>query len=297
MQSAVLALKELFTLANNICVQNDVKRKFDIEIINIKALRLSNKKTQQNHILIIPPNIEGYYYLEPDQFLINWIIKQHEQGCIICSICAGTFILAKTGLLDNREVTTHWMLANEFKQNFSKIRLNTNKIIINNGDIISAGGLMSWVDLGLELVTQFTNTKIMRELGKLLVVDTGLREQRYYKSFTPKLNHQDTAIIKSQHHIQKNFNKTITVKQLAALSFLGERTFLRRFFKATALTPNQYLQKTRVQKACEILESSSKTIENIAYQVGYQDSSAFRKTFIKIIGLTPKAFKNRFYKQ
>ncbi len=295
MQSAVFGLKEQFILASNLCQQNGMKQRFNVKIIELHELNLIKHSTKLQ-ILIIPPNVEGKYYLKPDKFLTDWINKQHIQGCIVCSICAGAFILAATDLLENNEVTTHWILASEFKQNYPLIKLNTNKILINNSDIISAGGLMSWIDLGLELVAQFSNANIMRQLGKLMVVDTGLREQQYYKSFTPKLNHGDETIIKAQHFMQTNFIQTISTKQLAALCFLGDRTFLRRFFKATAITPIQYLQKLRIQKACEILETSNQTIESIAYQVGYQDSSAFRKIFIKTTGLTPKAFKNRFYK-
>jgi transcriptional regulator GlxA family with amidase domain len=127
-------------------------------------------------------------------------------------------------------------------------------------------------------------------------VDTRPREQSYYQSFSPKLDHGDEAIIKAQHQLQRNFQQTVVIQQLADQSHLTGRTFLRRFVKATGLKPTQYLQRLRIQKACEIIETSTTSFEKIAAEVGYEDLSAFRKTFTKITGQTPTEFKKRFVK-
>ena len=300
MQSAVLGLKETFTLANNICEKTKLRLNFLIEIYTTdEILQNQNRQQQKNrqpqlHVIIIPPSINGDYYLKPDQAILDWLHKHHARGGVVCSVCAGTFILAATKLLQNREATTHWGLTTEFMEHFPQVLLNTNKILINDGDIITAGGLMSWMDLGLELVAQFTNTGVMRKLGKTMVIDTGQREQRYYQSFSPKLDHGDANILNTQHFIQANYNQPVSIATLSRLCSLGERTFLRRFVKATGIKPIQYLQRIRIQKACDLIESTNNTFDVISLKVGYEDSSAFRKTFVKIIGLTPKEFKNRF---
>ena len=177
---------------------------------------------------------------------------------------------------------------------FPKVSLEFESLLINDGDIISAGGVMSWIDLGLEIVAQFTKPHVMRALGKFLIVDTGKREQRYYGSFTPKLNHGNKQILQVQHYIQINYNKTLNVSMLAALACMSERTFLRQFTNSTTLKPIQYIQKLRVQKACELLESTTQNFEQIALNIGYDDVNSFRKVFIKIMGLSPTAFKARF---
>ena len=153
---------------------------------------------------------------------------------------------------------------------------------------------MSWVDLGLELVAQFTKTSTMRQLGKMLVVDTGGREQRYYQSFSPKWDHGDLAIVKAQQILQSRYKNGVSVKFLAEVAHLTERTFLRRFVKATGLKPNEYLQRIRIQKACELLEETNIPFEKIGFDVGYGDISACRKVFVKIMGLSPSAFRQRF---
>jgi len=106
----------------------------------------------------------------------------------------------------------------------------------------------------------------------------------------PRLRHGDSTILKCQHHLQRHFRNHLSVKGLADSCHLTERTFLRRFVRGTGFKPSEYLQQLRVSKACDILETTLNTVEKIAAQVGYDDVSAFRKVFIKIIGLTPVSF-------
>lgn len=291
MQSALHGLKEMFSMANMINAQSGGSQNFAVELYDISAI---GKRKSPLQIIIIPPNLEGDYYLSGAPELKDWIIRHHGAGAIICSVCAGAFILADTGLLQNRQATTHWGLALEFARKFPDIKLDINKILINDGDIITAAGLMSWVDLGLELVAQFMHPNIMRLLGKNLIVDTGLREQRYYQSFSPKLDHGDQVILKAQHYLQQHFHEGVTTTVLSSLCVLTGRTFLRRFVKATGLKPTQYLQRLRIQEACNLVETTNGTFESISLKVGYEDTSAFRKTFLKIVGLTPREFKGRF---
>lgn len=295
MLSAVQGLAEQFHLANKISVQNNMGDVFKINFCD--SQQLSEEQLHAGpplHVVILPPCLDDEYYSAPQSLLLQWLQRHHQQGAIICSICAGAFVLAQTGLLDGRQVTTHWALADEFSRRFPSVQVDTDKLLINDADIITAGGLMSWVDLGLELVAQFTNTQIMRQLGKYLIVDTGHREQRYYQSFNPPLNHGDKAILQIQHHLQRHYSEPVMIKELANQAHLTERTFLRRFVSATGFKPAQYLQRLRIHKACELIETSCLTVEGVAIEVGYEDLSAFRKTFIKIMGETPKEFKKRF---
>lgn len=296
MRTAVYGMEEVMILANEICATDHLPYSFQTQIISIDddTERLSTSLKTDFNIVVIPPCIGGSYYRESDAFLSEWLATQHKAGALICSACAGAFILADTGLLQNRPATTHWGLVEEFNDLHPAVYLQSEKILVNDGDLITAGGLMSWLDLALELVAQFTSSNVMRQLGKRLVIDTAPREQRYYESFLPKRNHGDAAITKAQYFIQMNFRKHLQVKEMAAFCALGSRTFLRRFTKATHYKPNEYIQRFRIQKACDYLETSTATVESISHNVGYEDINGFRKTFTKIIGLTPKAFRGRF---
>lgn len=290
LQSAIQGLKELLLLANKIAAENNADIHFTIDVI-----RHDQKDIPQTiDLVILPPNLDGTYFETPEPDLLQRIVNAHKNGAVICSACAGAFILAKTGLINNRTVTTHWQLEQRFGETFPSISLNVESLLINDGDIITAGGLMSWIDLGMEIVAQFAKPSVMRALGKFLIVDTGKREQKYYVSFSPKLDHGNKPILTVQHYIQANYSESLNVSVLAEKAFMTERTFYRQFTEATNLKPTVYVQKIRVQKACEMLESSSISFEQIALSVGYDDANSFRKVFNKIMGLSPSSFRARF---
>ena len=293
--SSVQGMSEQFYLANMMCRKHGLGDVFKTRICDSQQLdRVQQELPEFFNVIVLPPCLEEGYYLSPSDELVQWLQKQYDNGAILCSVCAGAFVLARTGLLSGRTVTTHWALADELAESFPDIKVDCNKLLINDTDVITAGGLMSWIDLGLELVAQFTNSQIMRELGKYLIVDTAPREQRFYQTFTPRLDHGDEVIVKAQHALHRDYQKTVVIKHLATLTHLTERTFLRRFVKATGLKPSHYLQQLRVQKACDLIERNAGSFEKIALDVGYEDISAFRKTFTKLTGQTPKEFKKRF---
>lgn len=304
MTSAVLGLMDMFHLANNVGARNartDLP-KFSLSrwqaddsvILRSDSLALVKEEEVFLDVVIVPPSISGTYYEAPQHALVDWLAKQHTRGAIACSACAGCFILAETGLLNGRRATTHWDFSSRFAQRFPRVGLDTDQALINDGDIITAGGLMSWMDLGLELVGQFTHPTVMIELGKFLVIDTGRREQRYYKKFVPRLGHGNAAVVKVQHHIHRHFQAELTIQALAGHCHLGERTLLRQFSNATGLTPTEYIQNVRVQKARELIETSKLPIEIVATRVGYEDAGAFRKIFKRLTGLSPREFRVRF---
>lgn len=294
LKSAVYGLSEMFALANRLCAEQSQAIKFETEIIELTSAGDIESNNKRYSAILLPPSIDNIFYLDPSPEIQDWLIKKHKQGSMLCSACAGAFILAATGLLDKREATTHWGLVSEFKQLHPAVRLNASKIMVNDQDVITAGGMLSWLDLGLELVAQFTSPVIMRQLGKILVVDTGEREQRYYQQFSPRLTHGDELILTVQQKLQTDYAQPIKIAQLAEFSCLTERTFLRRFFKATGLKPSEYLQRLRIQKACDLLESVPDSFEVVANKVGYEDINACRKIFVRIVGLTPREFRKRF---
>ncbi len=108
LQSAVQGLKEMFFVANSICAQQQLDIVFEVEIYNVEHIlalldknRLKEEKREGGplQVVILPPCLEGEYYFNPDQILTQWLQQQHAQGAILCSVCAGAFILASSGLL------------------------------------------------------------------------------------------------------------------------------------------------------------------------------------------------------
>jgi transcriptional regulator GlxA family with amidase domain len=229
----------------------------------------------------------------------QWLRQRHAEGATLCSVCAGAFVLAETGLLSGRQVTTHWSFAQALSQRFPDIEVDTDKMIVDDGDIITAGGIMAWTDLGLKLVDRLLGPAVMLETARFLLVDPPGREQRYYGNFSPNMRHGDEAVLKVQRWLQaleeeEGDLQPVSLSSMAERAGLEERTFLRRFHKATGFKPTEYFQHIRVSKARGLLELTNRNVDQVAWSVGYEDPAAFRKVFLKLMGLSPRDYRRRF---
>jgi len=244
--------------------------------------------------VIIPPALGTMPTGEAFAPIVKWLSDCHARGAVLASVCVGTFLLAQTGLLARRSATTHWSQAQLLAENFPEIHVDGDKLLIDDGDILTAGGVMAWADLGLRIVDRLLGSAAMLETARFLLVDPPEREQRYYSAFSPKLNHGDKTILEVQHWLQQDGDRHPTVALMAQRAGLEERTFLRRFQKATGLRPTEYCQHLRVGKAREMLETSQQSFDQVAWKVGYEDVGSFRKIFIRLTGLSPGDYRKRF---
>jgi transcriptional regulator GlxA family with amidase domain len=245
--------------------------------------------------LIVPPSLADP--IEPEQAApyAAWLRSFHASGGTLVSICAGAFLLGETGLLAGRTATTHWGLSERFASRFPDVRLDIDRLIVDEGDIVTAGGLMVWTDLGLKLVDRYLGSEVMLETARVLLVDPPGREQRYYSTFVPRLDHGDKAVLQVQHRLHALGAGDASLESLASRAGLEERTFLRRFRKATGLTTTEYQQQLKVNKARELLQFSALSADQVAWEVGYGDAGAFRKVFVRIVGLSPAEYRRRFH--
>jgi transcriptional regulator GlxA family with amidase domain len=244
--------------------------------------------------VIIPGSWQGQPPPDVIRCLVEGLIERHRSGTTLCSVCAGAFVLAASGLLAGRTATTHWSLTRKLAESFPDIHVDEERIIIEDGNFITAGGVLAWTDLGLRLVDRYLGPTIMLATAKYMLADPPGREQRYYSNFAPRLHHGDAAVLKVQHWLQTQAAMQPKTAEMASMGGLEERTFLRRFQKATGLKPTEYNQRLKVGKAREMLEFTNHTIDQIAWAVGYEDSRSFRKVFRKIVGLAPGDYRRRF---
>ncbi|MGP9688909.1 GlxA family transcriptional regulator [Psychrobacter sp. AOP22-C1-C5] len=302
--AAVLGLTDLLVVASKIAA----KRQDTTDLpLQVSHWELSGSERQPTRTfssnpnlsgsvsaLIIPPTLEEPIGAEAATPWIKWLKDHHSEGVILCSVCAGAFLLGETGLLSKRKATTHWGYVETFSNRFPDVDLDIDRIIIEDGDIVTAGGAMAWTDLGLRMVDRFLGSQVMSETARTLLIDPSRREQCYYSAFSPILTHGDAAILKVQHWLQKTDAQDISLSTLASCAQLEERTFLRRFHKATGMTSTEYCQRLRIGNAKDFLQFSLLAVEQIAWKVGYSDVSAFRKIFKRIVGLTPSEYRLRF---
>lgn len=229
-----------------------------------------------------------------DAETIGWLTRQGERGACLCSVCAGAFFIAQTGRLHGRKATTHWNLAASFAERFPDVILKREKMLVDEGDCITAGGVSAYLDLTLYLTARFGSPELAAALSKLLLIDPSRRLQTPYQTGSFRKNHGDPEILAVQEWLEANFAGAVTIRELAARAGLGERTFMRRFKRATGDSPLLYLQQLRIEAARKRLESTAETIEEVTRQTGYEDISSFRKLFKRSTGLSPSAYRRKF---
>lgn len=260
------------------------------------TIQPSRQKTECNEydIVFIPVIYEGLNTLLENSALINWLRRMSRAGAVICSVCAGTFLSAQTGFLDGKTATTHWGLAEEFEKRFPKVKLNKERMIIDEGNFITAGGVTAYMDLSLYIAGRFGTPELISTLSKLLLIDPSRRLQTPYKAIDYNITHSDSDILTAQEWMSEHIDEQISLKILGDITGLEQRTLARRFKKATGNTPIEYLQNIRIGKARTLLETTGKSFDIITYEVGYGDASSFRRLFKNSTGLSPSIYRKRF---
>lgn len=267
----------------------------DVKDVHGLVVNPMTGRTDIPYDIVIVPAMFGD--IEPsmkNRQLLEWLRAQHQQGACVCTVCAGTFLAAKAGLLDGRKATTHWALAAEFRQRFPDVRLHAERILIDEGDVITAGGVTSYLDLCIHLLHRFGSHQLATDIARIFLIDTIRQDQLPYTISSFSKNHGDRQILICQEWLEIHCTEHVTIPQMAAVAGLEERTFTRRFKRATAITPSGYLQTLRIEAARRLLERTRLPLESITRQVGYEDFSSFRRLFLKYSGLTPSAYRKRF---
>ena len=133
-------------------------------------------------------------------------------------------------------------------------------------------------------------------ISKYFEIEIDRFSQSSFIMFNGQKEHEDEPVKKAQEFIEKNYQDKITVEQLTAMLALSRRNFERRFKKATSNTVNEYIQRVKIEMAKMSLELSRENVNEVMYNVGYNDTKAFRNTFKRITGLSPIEYKNKYNK-
>ena len=256
-----------------------------MDILN-QAGRLWNQEIDRTDLIIISSATYIEKILELNPELIPWLQHHFDQGAHIASICTGVFLLAETGLLDDKSATLHWGFAELFRKKYPRVKLDQDQMYLDHGRLYCSAGVNAGMDLSLYIVEKFCGRQAAVESAKTMVLDLGRKKQTPYDCSLSTKNHGDPLIVKAQEWIEQHQTKAIDYEWLA-------REF-RMFKQAVGTTPLGYLQKLRVEHAKHLLEDGTRTFNEITYQVGYEDISFFRKIFIRLTGLRPKEYQQRF---
>lgn len=228
--------------------------------------------------------------------LVHWLRAMYEGGATLAAACTGTNLVAETGLLDGREATVHWMSVTSFRRRNPGVVLRPEEVLVvtAGGRLITSGASAAWNDLALYLVARHVGPATAQALARFLLWEWHRDGQAAFQVFDPPTDHGDAAVLAATRAIAENFAVAAPVEEMVRWSGLAPRTFKRRFTAATGHTPIAYVQRIRVEHAKRMLETSSESIEEISWAVGYEDPASFRRLFKRLTGLTPGAYRQRF---
>jgi transcriptional regulator GlxA family with amidase domain len=249
--------------------------------------------------LVVIPAVDGNPAdaLQANRDFVPWIIQQYRQGAEVASLCLGAFLLASTGLLTGRKCTTHWAAANDFRRMFPEVELVENRLITDEHGIYSSGGAFSYLNLVLYLIEKYAGRDMAVLCAKVFQIDIERVSQSAFVIFNGQKEHGDEPVKRAQTYIEDNYQEKITVDQLADMLALSRRNLERRFKKATANSVVEYIQRVKVEAAKNSLESSRENVNEVMYNVGYTDPKAFRDTFKRITGLSPKQYRDKYSRE
>lgn len=228
--------------------------------------------------------------------IINALQSPIQQTRRVASVCSGAFILAATGVLENRQATTHWDRYAEFTVRFPNVQLNIDALFTQDDKFYCSAGVTSGIDLALHLVQEDYGRRAALETSREMVAfyhrPGGQNQFSSVDGMTPATTE---SLLKVQEWINQHLNQTLEVSQLAELAAMSVRNFSRKFTHETGLSPSRYIAKVRLNKARLMLEESSTSISRIASLCGYQNSEILRRLFIRELNVSPSEYRKRFH--
>lgn len=263
--------------------------------VNPGSFISSIKKTD----LIIIPSLNHNYVqaLKPNARLTAWINQQYKDGANVATICTGAFLLASTGLLDGKRCSTHWAAADQFRQMFPKVHLQSDLLITDEDGIYTNGGAYSFLNLLIYLIEKYYDRQTAIYCSKVFQIEIDRNSQSAFSIFTGQKLHSDELVKEAQAFIESKLTEKISIEELSSKFSISRRNFDRRFIKATGNTPGEYAQRVKIESAKKAIEITRKTINEVMYEVGYSDETSFREVFKKFTGMSPNEYKAKYNKE
>ncbi|WP_366555484.1 GlxA family transcriptional regulator [Aquibaculum sediminis] len=263
------------------------------------SVHRSVAEIEHTDIVIVPSILllEGNWQKERHAELVEWCAAMHRRGALLCSACSGIFLLAESGLFDGVDATVHFGYASPFASAFPAVRIHPERVLVVSGsrnELISSGASMTWHDLVLYLIARHAGASAAQSVARLFALQWHQDGLTPYMVFEGRKDHGDFSIQKAQDWIATHFSVANPVEEMVQRAGLGERTFKRRFAAATGLSPITYVQRVRVEDAKRRLERTEASVDEISWQVGYEEPAFFRRLFKRVTGLPPGAYRKRF---
>lgn len=297
---SVAAIIDVFESVNRFAEADGKANPFEICLLSNDATAPNYGYTitapgdEEFDIILIPAFRQEGPELNSNSKWVPWLQHQYAGGAALGSFCTGAFLLAATGLLDDKPATTHINAETEFIRHFPKVQVQADAVVTEQDRVYTSGGATNSFHLMMRLIEVYCSRDMAVKAAKLFSIDLDRNTQSYFGSFMPIENHGDELVKQAQNEIKKNFSRANTIEEIITDVPSSRRNLVRRFKLVTGITPIEYLQKTRIEAAKKMLEQSRHTILEVMMESGYNDLKTFRTLFKKNVGMTPKSYREKF---
>jgi len=248
-------------------------------------------KTVSELDTIVIPGGDGLRRSLINETIADWILARVNHTRRVAAIGAGIYGVAPTGLLDGREVTTHWHYASDVARRFPNVRIDAERHLVKDGPFYTSSGSRAAIDLSLTLVEE--------DYGRQVALAAA------YKFGAPLLNGNGepklpaAAVFDSQPAdrfaklipwIVRNLNEDLSVNTLARRACMSPSHFNRAFKSIFGSTPAEFVETLRINEAKRRLSVPKRTLETIAASVGFSDAKTFRRAFERRLGAKPRSY-------
>ncbi|WP_271221835.1 GlxA family transcriptional regulator [Streptosporangium carneum] len=225
--------------------------------------------------------------------VVGWLRAALRAGARLASVCTGAVALGEAGLLDGRRCTTHWSLIEAMRARYPAAKVQDAVLYVHDGQISTSAGVSAGIDLALSLVERDHGPALTAAVARELVVylrRDGSGEQ--ISQFLRHRTHLDSAVHRVQDHLAENVDAAHTLTELAEVANLSPRGLSRAFTAATGITPLEYRQRLRLERAVSLLRGTSLPIDAVAARCGFREERHFRRLFKARYGMPPSAFRH-----
>ena len=232
--------------------------------------------------------------IAPPDALLESLREAAARGARMVSLCSGAFVLAAAGLLDGGRATTHWRYADAFRAAFPEVELDPDVLYVDRGNILTSAGSAAGIDLLLHIVRKDFGPAAANSVARRLVVPAhrnGGQSQFIERPVPPRPDGKLAALLDL---MRERLSYPMTIAWLAREAAMSERTFLRRFKETTGSTPAGWLLSVRLDRAKQLLEAGTASIEDVAIRAGFGSAATLRMHFRSLIGISPRDYRARF---
>ncbi len=226
--------------------------------------------------------------------LVRALRRAAARGARIASICSGAFVLAAAGLLDGRRATTHWLAAAELARRHPAIDVDPNVLYVDTGRVLTSAGAAAGMDLCLHVIRRDHGAAVAAETARLAVMplERAGGQAQFIAHRDPHAAGESLAPV--LEWLAAHLHEPLPLARLARRAAMSSRSFSRRFREQTGTTPTQWIIRSRVRRAQQLLETSGLAIEEVGARVGFGSAPTFRDRFQRIVGTSPQSYRRSF---